>query len=105
MPKTSTKNSATPGPKGERGLIGPKGEHGAAGATGPKGETGPAGPAGPAGPVGPQGDAAGASAITINDTRNSQRLTGAIKEINWDTRRKTVTYVSVDGQSLTINLA
>ena len=90
MPTTTTQN--IPGP------VGPQGEQGE------QGKRGPSGPRGKQGERGPHGDSASASPVTVNDSRNSKSLTGTIKEINWDTRRKTVTYVTVEGESLVINL-
>ena len=72
---------------------------------GPSGPQGKQGKQGERGPAGPQGDPASASPVTVTDSRNSKSLTGTIKEINWDTRHKTVTYVTVEGESLIINLA
>ena len=79
-------NKTTPGPQGKQG------QRGLTGLQGKQGEQGK------------QGDSASASPVTINDSRNSKSLTGTIKEINWDTRRKTVTYVTVEGDSISINL-
>ena len=86
---SSTPTKSIPGP------VGPQGEQGKRGLPGPKGKQGERGS---------DGSPSSSSPVTVNDSRNSKSLTGTIKEINWDTRRKTVTYVTVEGDSLSINL-
>ena len=73
------------------------------GTPGPKGDKGDTGARGLQGLKGDKGDPGSAAPINYTQSSNSTSLTGAITGVNWDTRYKTVTYSTDDGNSLTIN--
>ena len=80
------------GPKGDKGPKGAKGEKGVQGEKGERGLQGEAAQGGASTPV------------TITDKNAKTSISGNITQITWDARRKSVTYATDDGQSMTIRI-